>query len=200
VIPPIDLGLYRLDGKTPVKVNDTLEWARWLETHDAERIVARTRIAGAVVSTVFLGVDYGLGRIFGYEQSPPVLFETMTFREDDAIRGRVLRHAGALLHLGGGGGGARGHRGAAQGGARRVETGRGEESGDRLVKEIHVTAAEAATAMRLTERFRHLLHNPPALVEEMRRQGRKPHVREDEELSFLLGMLLGYVVEKMETK
>jgi hypothetical protein len=71
--------LYRLDGHTPVSVADTLEWAIWREAHQGEEIVARTRIAGAVVSTVFLGIDHG----FSLDGShTPVVFETMIFRED----------------------------------------------------------------------------------------------------------------------
>src|SRR5262245_3981332 len=58
----------------PVKADNVLQWAEWFESHTADRVVARTELAGDVlVSTVFLGMDHG----FGADQ--PILFETMIF-------------------------------------------------------------------------------------------------------------------------
>lgn len=65
-------GNYKLDGHTPVRVEDTIEWAKWFEK--AERKVAHDTVNGVEVSTVFLGIDHSFGRA-----GPPVLFETMVF-------------------------------------------------------------------------------------------------------------------------
>jgi hypothetical protein len=71
----IDVGQYILKGREPVRVYDVLVWAKWFEK--APRHVGRTEIRpGVVVSTVFLGIDHSFG--FG----PPLLFETMVFRDD----------------------------------------------------------------------------------------------------------------------
>ena len=69
---------YILNGKTPVKVDDLMEWARWFE--NAKRKVDDTDIAGAHVSTVFLGIDHAF-RFGGDKDCAPVLFETMVFRK-----------------------------------------------------------------------------------------------------------------------
>lgn len=75
----MDLGLYILDGHTPVPVTDTLEWGRWFETHRRECVVAQDRTdAGVEVSTVFLGLDHNHARFFG-APTPPMLFETAIF-------------------------------------------------------------------------------------------------------------------------
>lgn len=65
------MSKYILDGKTPVKCNNTLEWARWYET--ADRSVAFTELNGARVSTVFLSLSHSFG------EGEPLLFETMVF-------------------------------------------------------------------------------------------------------------------------
>ncbi len=65
---------YILDGHTPVACDDLMRWAQWFEK--AERRVAFTDVApGVQVSTVFLGMDHNWG------EGPPVLFETMVFRD-----------------------------------------------------------------------------------------------------------------------
>lgn len=51
-----------------------MEWARWYETADAERIVAQTGNEALMISTVFLGLDHNF-----YGRGPPLLFETMVF-------------------------------------------------------------------------------------------------------------------------
>lgn len=62
------------DNGTPVKTEDTREWAQWFET--ADRQIEFTELNGANVSTVFLSLDnnYGMG--------PPLLYETMVFEAE----------------------------------------------------------------------------------------------------------------------
>lgn len=62
---------YKLEGKEVVKVNDLMEWAKWLESADCH--VAKDESHGVRVSTVFLGLDHSFG------SGPPLLFETMVF-------------------------------------------------------------------------------------------------------------------------
>lgn len=69
---------YILDGKTPVPCGDLKKWAKWFET--ADRKVACTGPTGPdslYVSTVFLSHDHSYG------DGPPLLFETMVFRDGD---------------------------------------------------------------------------------------------------------------------
>ena len=61
------------DGKTPIICNDAVIWATWLK--NADRHVAKTKKGDVKVSTVFLGLDHGIG-------DPPILFETMIFGGD----------------------------------------------------------------------------------------------------------------------
>ncbi len=63
-------GLYKLDGHEVVACPDLSEWGQWMQ--DGDRIVAKTIVGPAEVSTVFLGLDHGY---FGQKQ----LFETMVF-------------------------------------------------------------------------------------------------------------------------
>lgn len=63
---------YVLDGHTVVACTDLMTWARWLET--GERVVAKTRLSGSEVSTVFLGLDHRFG-----DGGPPIVFETLVF-------------------------------------------------------------------------------------------------------------------------
>jgi hypothetical protein len=83
------LGLYILDGHTPVPVpvEDTLSWAQWFENGDKRR-VANTSINGWSVSTVFLGLDQSHGF-----SSPPILFETMIFSQTEKVKamGKMFR-------------------------------------------------------------------------------------------------------------
>jgi hypothetical protein len=62
---------YILDGRTPVKCDDLMEWALWFEA--ADRHVKLTEQGDVMISTVFLGIDHSWGR------GPPVVFETMVF-------------------------------------------------------------------------------------------------------------------------
>jgi len=66
------VGHYILKGREPVAVS-LEEWMRWWP--DADRVVARTRLAsGVTVSTVFLALDPNF-----HGDGPPLLFETMVF-------------------------------------------------------------------------------------------------------------------------
>ena len=65
------LGMYKLDGKTAVPCEDTIEWA--IHYEKADRHVAMDTIYGVRVSTIFLGLDYNWGG------GRPLLFETMAF-------------------------------------------------------------------------------------------------------------------------
>jgi hypothetical protein len=60
------------DGE-PVQCESLLDWARWMQESPERRVVARETVNGAVVSTVFLGLDHQFGR------GLPLLFETMVF-------------------------------------------------------------------------------------------------------------------------
>lgn len=91
---------YILDGKTPVKT-DLMTWARWFESADNSRIVAKTAVGDQSVSTVFLGLDHSFGG------GPPLLFETMIFggHEDQEYQTRCstwveaeAMHAAAVAH------------------------------------------------------------------------------------------------------
>ena len=65
---------YILDPSgVPKKAKNVIEWARWFEAKKEARRVQVTKILGAEVSTVFLGVDHSFG------VGPPLLWETMVF-------------------------------------------------------------------------------------------------------------------------
>jgi hypothetical protein len=70
-------GLYVLQGKLAVPEPDATKWAIWTEQSYAngEHWVARDRIGGVSISTIFLGMDHNFvpGEL-------PILFETMIFR------------------------------------------------------------------------------------------------------------------------
>ena len=59
-----------INGK-PQKVDDLMEWAKWFET--ADRVVRKTEVGDAQISTVFLGIDHS------FVGGLPVLYETMIF-------------------------------------------------------------------------------------------------------------------------
>lgn len=69
---PPTVRWYILEGKTPVPA-DTITAGMWMEHSGEQRKVAATRIKGAFVSTVFLGLDHRWG------EGPPILFETLVF-------------------------------------------------------------------------------------------------------------------------
>jgi hypothetical protein len=67
---------YRLEEKKPVRCSTGQEWAEWYEAaaKSGERIVARDKLDGLLVSTVFTGIDPN-----AVDADSPQLFETMTF-------------------------------------------------------------------------------------------------------------------------
>lgn len=71
---------YILKGRTPVPVDNFLEWAMWWETaqRHGDTRVGLWKHGGRTISTVFLGLDHGSG------DGPPLLFETMIFRGSEA--------------------------------------------------------------------------------------------------------------------
>ena len=65
-------GKYILDENgNPVETKDLDSWGRWMQA--ADRKVAKTKINGMTVSTVFLGFDHA------WDNGPPLLWETMVF-------------------------------------------------------------------------------------------------------------------------
>lgn len=87
-----DSGRYILDENgNPKHCQNLMEWAEWMETADAKRIVAQTPLHGRhgqhlVVSTVFLGLDHDFSQAwFHIDDKPrdyqPRIFETMVFAE-----------------------------------------------------------------------------------------------------------------------
>jgi len=70
------LGMYILKDEVPVLTEDTIEWGRWMETHN--RVVAQAEVHNLFVSTVFLGLDHRMARV-GQDDGKAILFETMVF-------------------------------------------------------------------------------------------------------------------------
>ena len=66
----LKMGRYILSGQTAVPCEDLATWAPWLESHDLR--VRLTRVGPHFVSTIFLGLDYGVGHTL-------LLFETMAW-------------------------------------------------------------------------------------------------------------------------
>mgnify|MGYP001599867616 CR=1 FL=1 len=62
---------YARDGS--LLLGGTLEWARLLEDESVRRVAFTKLPSGAVVSTVWLGLDHNFGA------GPPLIFETMVF-------------------------------------------------------------------------------------------------------------------------
>lgn len=64
---------YILKGEEVVP-SDIVEYSKWCAQDDTKRIIAKTNIGDAHISTVFLGLDHGFNL-----DDWPVLFETMIF-------------------------------------------------------------------------------------------------------------------------
>ena len=64
---------YILMDKEVHPVYDLIAWGRWMQDHS--RRIERTRVGDIIISTVFLGLDHSHGN------RPPILFETMCFRD-----------------------------------------------------------------------------------------------------------------------
>ena len=70
-------GKYVLDEHDePVEEPHLLKWAMWMETR--ERVVLDETISRVRISTIFLAVDMGIGRMFD-RTAKPLLWETMVF-------------------------------------------------------------------------------------------------------------------------
>lgn len=70
----------------PVVEHDVLVWGRWFQDNDAARVIGKTQIGGARVSTVFLGLDHN------FTHGAPVLFETMVFWDGHALDSEQERY------------------------------------------------------------------------------------------------------------
>ncbi len=71
-------GRYILDEHDRVVPEpDLFKWAAWFEHSKDKRVVARTQIGDARVSTVFLGLDHG--RFSEFHEPSPIVWETMVF-------------------------------------------------------------------------------------------------------------------------
>lgn len=68
-------GNYILEGKE-TKPASLMEWAEWMRDVDKRRI-ALDEWGGAIVSTVFLGIDHDF-----YKTGTPILFETLVSLPD----------------------------------------------------------------------------------------------------------------------
>lgn len=74
-------GKYILDeNNNPIPCPELLKWSQWVDdaARSGRRHVGDTRKYGIRVSTVFLGLSHSLG-----DPGPPVLFETMIFRDGE---------------------------------------------------------------------------------------------------------------------
>ena len=66
---------YKLDGKIPVP-SDLMEWSAMIES--GRQVLWQDEVGDQLVSTIFLGLDHNFS-----STGPPVLFETMIFREGE---------------------------------------------------------------------------------------------------------------------
>ena len=89
-----DLGLawWILDGDEPRQA-EWEEYIAWMSNgFDQTRRIARSKVRGVEVSTVFLSVDHQFG------SGPPILFETMIFGGDqDQEQWRYTSKAAAVV-------------------------------------------------------------------------------------------------------
>ena len=71
------MDLYKLNGNNTIKCDNIEDYCYHRKIQN--KIVAKTNIKDAYISTVFLGMDYSL------HGNPPLLFETMIFggKHDD---------------------------------------------------------------------------------------------------------------------
>ena len=74
----MSIDYYILDkDHNVIPAKDVLEWRHFFQKPD--RIVAQDIIDNVLVSTIFLGIDHGFGRLDSNKEEPPVTFETMIF-------------------------------------------------------------------------------------------------------------------------
>jgi hypothetical protein len=81
---------WKLYGKLVVPCDDFVEWAIWFET--ADRIVAKTQVGPAEVSTVFIGLDYNFLALDD-DTYEPLVFETMVFDADPLDDSLTVRYS-----------------------------------------------------------------------------------------------------------
>lgn len=67
---------------------DLLTWARWFEDLSV-RLVKQEWVENVRISTVFLGLDHNFG-----DEGPPILWETMTFSNNQLFHTETHRCAG----------------------------------------------------------------------------------------------------------
>lgn len=77
------------DNPVPVDTETTdglIEWAKWMGYGNGiecdHRVVAKTKMPGVLISSVFLGVDH---QFCLDDRLPPILFETMVFPCKDRV-------------------------------------------------------------------------------------------------------------------
>lgn len=85
--------LYRLEGREPVWMEDTVEWARWMGEHREERRVGLVVAGPLTVSTVFLGVDQAM--VMGEVE----LFETVAYRSATVTDEEECRRVAESLEM-----------------------------------------------------------------------------------------------------
>jgi hypothetical protein len=77
------------------RARDAHVWALWFEgtATTQERVVARTTVGDAVVSTVFLALDHGWS-----ETAAPILYETLVFGGSEDMRRYETREQALAGH------------------------------------------------------------------------------------------------------
>ena len=104
--------MYILKDRTPVPIENALDWGRWFEKNYGKRRVGDDKSHGYRISTVFLGLDHQ------FEEGPPLVFELMVFNPEgnavfcdrfptweeaeqahNQMCEQVRRHASAYGHL-----------------------------------------------------------------------------------------------------
>jgi hypothetical protein len=86
-LPDLDLSPivhYTLDDQHHIHEEpDLLAWGRWMESSRKQCVVKQENVGTYRVSTIFLGFNHDI-----LHRSPPILFETMVFRQatPDEIR------------------------------------------------------------------------------------------------------------------
>lgn len=79
------VAYYILGGKDdhePIET-DVCSWAQWFD-NIGDRRVAHDEVGDVRISTVFLGLNHNFASMLGGDERPH-LFETMTFKGDNAI-------------------------------------------------------------------------------------------------------------------
>ena len=80
----MNTNYYILDGKTPVAIDIEKNARTYMEGN--RRILRTETRSGHLISTVFLQIDHNFN-----EQGPPVLFETMIFKDGEGYHDLYCR-------------------------------------------------------------------------------------------------------------